>query len=95
MSMVGPRPALPDEVATFDADFLARHLVAPGITGLWQLEARENTSFYAYRHLDLFYVENWSCAMDVVIMLGTLPSVAARALRSLLGRGAVVTVDVA
>jgi len=89
MSLVGPRPALPAEVAAFDSDLLARHRVPPGITGLWQLEARENASFYAYRHLDLFYVENWSCALDLVVLAGTVPSLAARSIRSLLGRSAI------
>jgi exopolysaccharide biosynthesis polyprenyl glycosylphosphotransferase len=89
MSMVGPRPALPSEVAAFDADLLVRHQVAPGITGLWQLEARENASFYAYRHLDLFYVENWSCALDLVILAGTVPALAARSIRSVIGRTAI------
>jgi lipopolysaccharide/colanic/teichoic acid biosynthesis glycosyltransferase len=86
MSLVGPRPALPSEVASFDADLLSRHRVTPGITGLWQLEARENASFYAYRHLDLFYVENWSCALDLVILAGTVPALVARSIRSVLGR---------
>ena len=86
MSLVGPRPALPSEVASFDADLLSRHRVTPGITGLWQLEARENASFYAYRHLDLFYVENWSCALDLVILAATVPALAARSIRSVLGR---------
>ena len=86
MSMVGPRPALPSEVAAFDPDLLSRHRVPPGITGLWQLEARDNASFYAYRHLDLFYVENWSCALDLAILAGTVPALAARSIRSILGR---------
>ncbi|HEY3239724.1 MAG TPA: exopolysaccharide biosynthesis polyprenyl glycosylphosphotransferase [Acidimicrobiia bacterium] len=83
MSLVGPRPALPEEVAHFDDDLLDRHRVPPGVTGLWQLEARENSSFYAYRHLDLHYVENWSCALDLVVLGATLPAVMARAVRSL------------
>lgn len=83
MSLVGPRPALPEEVARFDDDLLDRHRVPPGVTGLWQLEARENASFYAYRHLDLHYVENWSCALDLVVLGATLPAVLARAVRSL------------
>ncbi|HLF40176.1 MAG TPA: sugar transferase [Acidimicrobiia bacterium] len=94
MSLVGPRPALPDEVESFDADFLARHRVPPGITGLWQLEARENASFYAYRHLDLFYVENWSCSLDLVILAGTVPSLVARMLSSIAPRRS-PTVDLA
>ena len=47
----------------------------PGITGLWQVEARDNPSFEAYRRLDLFYVENWSLALDLVILLGTVEQV--------------------
>ena len=60
MSLVGPRPALPQEVAQFDDELRPRTRVLPGITGLWQVEARDNPSFEAYRRLDLFYVENWS-----------------------------------
>jgi exopolysaccharide biosynthesis polyprenyl glycosylphosphotransferase len=87
MSLVGPRPALPEEVAHFDADLLGRHRLPPGVTGLWQLEARDNASLYAYRHLDLFYVENWSVGLDLVVLAATLPAVVARSLRALLGRG--------
>jgi len=86
MSMVGPRPALPLEVATFDDDLLGRHSLPPGITGLWQIEARDNPSFYAYRHLDLFYVENWSCALDLMVLAGTAPNLLARSVRTVLGR---------
>jgi exopolysaccharide biosynthesis polyprenyl glycosylphosphotransferase len=75
MSLVGPRPALPSEVAQFDEDFDRRHSVRPGITGLWQVEARHNPSFNAYRRLDLRYVDNWSLALDLSIMLATGPSV--------------------
>ena len=79
MSLVGPRPALPDEVARFDEGLLARTRVRPGITGLWQVEARDNPSFSAYRRLDLFYVDNWSVTLDIVIMLATVEQVIARA----------------
>jgi lipopolysaccharide/colanic/teichoic acid biosynthesis glycosyltransferase len=71
MSLVGPRPALPSEVEHFDADLLIRLSVPPGVTGLWQVEARDNPSFYAYRRLDMFYVENWSVLLDFSILLGT------------------------
>ena len=71
MSLVGPRPALRREVEAFPAELRARHGVRPGITGLWQVEARDNPAFDAYRRLDLFYVENWSLALDIVILLGT------------------------
>jgi len=85
MSLVGPRPALPQEVAQFDRELQRRHLVKPGVTGLWQLEARDNPSFHAYRRLDLFYVDNWSNTMDLFILLATVPMVITRALG--VGRG--------
>jgi exopolysaccharide biosynthesis polyprenyl glycosylphosphotransferase len=81
MSLVGPRPALPQEVDQFDAELLRRHAVKPGLTGLWQLEARDNPSFHAYRRLDLFYVDNWSIGLDLFILLTTVPMVIARAMR--------------
>ncbi len=83
MSLVGPRPALPVEVAQFDEELLARQRVRPGITGLWQVEARDNESFHAYQRLDLFYVENWSVSLDLAILLSTVQSVAARGARCL------------
>jgi len=75
MSLVGPRPALPDEVARFDTELRARESVLPGLTGLWQVEGRENPSFAAYRRFDLFYLQNWSVALDIIILLGTVESV--------------------
>jgi len=87
MSLVGPRPALPDEVARFDEGLLARTRVRPGITGLWQVEARDNPSFSAYRRLDLFYVDNWSVILDIVIMLATVEQVIARAVTMVFKRG--------
>jgi exopolysaccharide biosynthesis polyprenyl glycosylphosphotransferase len=86
MSLVGPRPALPAEVARFDDQLAARSKVRPGITGLWQVEARDNPAFSAYRRLDLFYVENWSATLDLVIMLATVEQVIAR-LVGIVGRG--------
>lgn len=84
MSLVGPRPALPSEVARFDDELQLRHRVRPGITGLWQVEARDNPAFHAYRRLDLFYVENWSVSLDLMIFVQTAQAVAVRVLRSLL-----------
>lgn len=83
MSLVGPRPALPDEVAAFDRDFLRRHSVRPGMTGLWQVEARDNPSFNAYRRLDLRYVDNWSLRLDLSILASTVPAVVGQAWRAL------------
>ncbi|MCE9621353.1 MAG: sugar transferase [Actinomycetia bacterium] len=78
MSLVGPRPALPSEVATFAPELREREQVRPGITGLWQTEARDNPSFETYRRLDLFYVENWSVTLDLMILLGTIEHLAVR-----------------
>ncbi len=78
MSLVGPRPALPSEVATFAPELREREQVRPGITGLWQTEARDNPSFETYRRLDLFYVENWSVTLDLMILLGTIEHLVVR-----------------
>lgn len=81
MSLVGPRPALPHEVERFDDELLTRFFVPPGITGLWQVEARDNPSFAAYRRLDLFYVENWSLSLDLVILIETASAVICRPIK--------------
>ena len=83
LSLIGPRPALPEEVAQFDDEMLGRLRMRPGVTGLWQVEARHNPSYFAYRHLDLFYVENWSLGLDVTILVATARTVVGDALRSL------------
>jgi exopolysaccharide biosynthesis polyprenyl glycosylphosphotransferase len=83
MSIVGPRPALPAETAEFDDEHQRRHLVRPGVTGLWQVEANHKAAFEEYRRLDLFYVDNWSVAMDLAVMVDTVPFIARRALRAL------------
>ncbi len=71
MSLVGPRPALPEEFERFDDELKARFTVRPGITGLWQVEARSNAEFGAYRRLDLHYVANWSLLLDLQILVAT------------------------
>jgi lipopolysaccharide/colanic/teichoic acid biosynthesis glycosyltransferase len=81
MSLVGPRPALPAEAELFDQRLLDRTKVLPGITGLWQVEARDNPSFSAYRRLDLYYVDNWSIHLDLIILLGTAEQLIAKVLR--------------
>lgn len=83
MSLVGPRFALEREVAQFDEDLKRRTAVRPGITGLWQTEARDNPSFSAYRRLDLLYVDNWSLGMDLAILANTVHAVTVRAFRAL------------
>ena len=75
MSLVGPRPALPEEEQAFDEELRERFRVKPGITGLWQVEARSNAAFNAYRRLDLHYVENWNIGLDMRILLATAEQV--------------------
>lgn len=75
MSLVGPRPALPEEEQAFDEELRERFKVRPGITGLWQVEARSNAAFNAYRRLDLHYVENWNIGLDLRILLATAEQV--------------------
>jgi exopolysaccharide biosynthesis polyprenyl glycosylphosphotransferase len=81
MSMVGPRPALPSEVAEWDDEVVARLRVLPGLTGMWQVRGRSDASFETYKRLDLYYVDNWSLAHDLRICAKTVRVV-------LSGRGA-------
>ena len=78
MSLVGPRPPLPSEVAWYDQDVARRLLVKPGMTGLWQVSGRSDLSWEDGIRLDLYYVENWSLASDVAILWKTVGAVAAR-----------------
>jgi len=59
--------------------------VKPGITGPWQLEARDNPSFNAYRRYDLAYVDSWSLIWDLMILCGTVQAVVVRGLRPIFG----------
>ncbi len=71
MSLVGPRPALPDEAAQY-ADHVRRRLVVkPGLTGLWQVNGRSDLTWEEAVRLDLRYVENWSFALDLLILWKT------------------------
>lgn len=72
MSLVGPRPALPNERRQYAIDHLRRLEVAPGVTGLWQVEARQSSSFDDYINLDLEYIENWSLWLDLKILCRTV-----------------------
>jgi exopolysaccharide biosynthesis polyprenyl glycosylphosphotransferase len=72
MSLVGPRPPIDTEVANYPSEYLRRLDVAPGITGLWQVEARRHPSFERYISLDLYYVEHWSFVLDLQILLRTV-----------------------
>ncbi|MGH9714416.1 MAG: sugar transferase [Candidatus Acidiferrales bacterium] len=75
MSLVGPRPPLPEEYEQYSMACRQRLRVKPGITGLWQVTARQNPSFDVYMNLDLQYVENWSLWWDLKILLLTIPAV--------------------
>ena len=72
MSMVGPRPALPTEVEQWDDDVRERLRVLPGLTGMWQVSGRSDSSFETYKRMDLYYVDNWSLVHDVKICLRTV-----------------------
>ena len=65
MSLVGPRPALPEEVARYGSLYSARLLVKPGITGPWQVSGRSDLSQEQSEYLDVSYIENWSIAGDL------------------------------
>ncbi|WP_405580880.1 sugar transferase [Streptomyces sp. NBC_01190] len=75
MSLVGPRPPLPDEVARYDKTEVRRLAVRPGITGLWQVSGRSDLSWDETIKLDLRYVDNWSFTADVDVMARTLRAV--------------------
>ncbi|MBS1823314.1 MAG: sugar transferase [Acidobacteria bacterium] len=72
MSVVGPRPPIANEVEQYDLSHLRRLNVLPGITGLWQVEARQDPSFDSYISLDTAYVENWSLWLDMKILARTV-----------------------
>ncbi len=76
MSLVGPRPPLPQEVSQYQGDTSRRLHVRPGLTGLWQVSGRSNLSFDEAIRLDLYYVDNWSMLQDVSILVKTLGVVA-------------------
>lgn len=75
MSLVGPRPPLPEEVVTYGSDAQRRLLVRPGLTGLWQISGRSDLSWDQSVRLDLRYVENWTLALDAHILWKTIGAV--------------------
>lgn len=81
MSLVGPRPPLPQEVARYEGWQRRRLSMKPGITCLWQISGRNEISFHDWMKLDLTYIDNWSLMLDLKILLKTVPVV-------LLGKGA-------
>lgn len=75
MSLVGPRPPLPSEVAQYHDDARRRLLVKPGLTGLWQVSGRSDLSWEESVRLDLRYVEDWSLSLDMVVLWKTARAV--------------------
>ena len=76
MSLVGPRPPLPSEVALYPLDMYRRLAVKPGLTGLWQVSGRADLPWEEVVRLDVRYVESWSLTLDLVILLRTVTAVA-------------------
>ena len=74
MSLVGPRPALPREVDSYDLWHRRRLSMKPGITGLWQVSARRTADFDTWAQLDLSYIDRWSLWLDLKILARTLPA---------------------
>jgi exopolysaccharide biosynthesis polyprenyl glycosylphosphotransferase len=72
MSLVGPRPALPNEADQWDDALWERLRVQPGITGMWQVSGRYTASLETYARLDLYYVDNWSLVTDLAILVRTV-----------------------
>jgi exopolysaccharide biosynthesis polyprenyl glycosylphosphotransferase len=75
MSLVGPRPPLVDEYERYEQDTHRRLLVRPGMTGLWQVSGRSDLPWSEAVRLDLYYVDNWSMVIDLVIVLKTVKAV--------------------
>ena len=75
MSLIGPRPNLPQEVEQYQEWHKKRLSVSPGITGLWQVSGRSDLTFDEMVLLDIYYVENWTLALDLHILLRSIPAV--------------------
>jgi lipopolysaccharide/colanic/teichoic acid biosynthesis glycosyltransferase len=78
MSLVGPRPPLPGEVVEYDIWHRRRLSMKPGVTGLWQVEARQDADFDRWVERVLVYIDGWSIWLDLKILLRTVPAVLAR-----------------
>jgi len=78
MSLVGPRPPTPEEVALYEPWHLQRLSIMPGITGLWQINGRSDVPFDEMCLLDIYYIENWSIKLDAQILMMTIPRVLLR-----------------
>ena len=74
MSLVGPRPPVPDEVARYSWWQRRRISVRPGLTCVWQVSGRNKVSFDQWMEMDMFYIDNWSLWMDFKLMVQTMPA---------------------
>jgi len=81
MSLVGPRPATPDEYETYDERTMQRTLVTPGLTCIWQVSGRSDVDFLRWVDMDLDYIRTWTLRLDLRLLARTVPAV-------MLGRGA-------
>jgi len=75
MSLVGPRPAVPDEVEQYQTWQRRRLRMRPGLTCLWAVSGRDNLDFESWMRMDMQYIDNWSLALDWKIILRTIPRV--------------------
>jgi undecaprenyl-phosphate galactose phosphotransferase len=78
MSLVGPRPIVTAEVAFYGPQIADYYEARPGITGLWQVSGRSDTSYLRRVQLDVWYVRNWTLWHDLAILLKTVPAVLQR-----------------
>jgi lipopolysaccharide/colanic/teichoic acid biosynthesis glycosyltransferase len=78
MSLVGPRPGIPEEVEQYQPWHKRRLEITPGLTGMWQVSGRSDITFDEMALLDIYYAENWSLALDIKILLQTIPTVIMR-----------------
>jgi lipopolysaccharide/colanic/teichoic acid biosynthesis glycosyltransferase len=78
MSLVGPRPALPNEVDDYEPHYLQRQTVMPGLTGLWQVSGRANVPFRRWMAMDVWYARRWNPLVDLWLLARTLPAVLRR-----------------
>lgn len=75
MSLVGPRPPLPSEVARYDVEHKMRLMMIPGLTGIWQVSGRSDVKFAEQFEMDLMYLAHYSIMLDLQLILSTIPAV--------------------
>jgi exopolysaccharide production protein ExoY len=78
MSLVGPRPVVPEEIAHYGSDARIFQAVKPGLTGHWQVSGRSEVAYPERAQLDIDYINNWSVGKDLAILAGTVSAVIKR-----------------